>query len=108
VARAATPGEAAEALDALAPAAKDFGLAAHELEQLAARIHTLDEYGAAWQAADAACQPIVAALTQALAQARGEHLAGTLDDALYQPLEERIVSILGIEARGSLAHDRER
>ncbi|MFL5802049.1 MAG: hypothetical protein ACJ8CR_09960, partial [Roseiflexaceae bacterium] len=107
LAGAGAPGEAAEPAGALARAAKDFGQAAGDLAQMAARAYTLDEYGAARRAAGEAIRPGIEALAQALAQARGDYVAGALDDALYTALEERIVRILGVVARGSLAHDGE-
>jgi hypothetical protein len=107
LAGAAAPGETAEAASALALAAKDFGQAASDLDQLAARAYMLHEYGAAWRAAGVAARPATEALARTLAQARGDHLAGTLDDALYTALEERTARILGVVARSSLAHDSE-
>jgi hypothetical protein len=92
---------------ALAGAGEVFAQAAGALDRLAEHDYTLDEYGAGWEAAGEQVRPAIERLARALAHARGERLAGALDDAVYAPLEERITRVLGIVARGSLALDRE-
>jgi hypothetical protein len=96
-----------EAADAFTQAAAVFTAAAGDLGRLAESDYTLDEYGAAWNAAGEQTLPATGRLARALAHARGEHLAGALDGTLYARLEERITRVLGVVARGSFAHDRE-
>ncbi|HET9224787.1 MAG TPA: hypothetical protein VFO07_19900 [Roseiflexaceae bacterium] len=96
-----------EAANAFTQAAAVFTAVAGDLERLAEGYYTLDEYGTAWNAAGEQTLPATERLARALAHARGEHLAGTLDSAIYDVLDERITRVLGIAARGSFAHDRE-
>jgi hypothetical protein len=104
---AATGLTADEATAELAGAAEIFTQVAGELERLAERDYTVDEYGATWQAAGEQSRPAIERLARSLAHARGERLAGALDEATYAALEERITRVLGIVARGSLAPDQE-
>jgi hypothetical protein len=97
----------AEQAAVLTEAAAVFTQVAGDLERLAERDYTLDEYGAAWSAAGEQTRPAIERLAQALAHARGDRLAGAIDVAIYEVLEERITRVLGVAARGSLALDRE-
>jgi hypothetical protein len=98
---------ASEAAAALAESATALTHVAGELERLARHAYTLDEYRAAWGAAGEQSASATEGLKRALAQAREEHLAGALDSAIYEVLDERLTRVLGIIARGSLSLDRE-
>jgi hypothetical protein len=91
-----------ETAGALARAAEIYTRAAGDLEDLAGRHYTIEEYGAAWDAAGAACGPAFESLASALARARDDHLAGDLDAVVYAPLEEVVTRVLGIVARWGL------
>jgi hypothetical protein len=85
-----------EPLDTIAQTVDSFTAAAAQLEATAEQFATLDEYSAAWATVDKLCQPALAALTQALTQARGALLAGQLDPAAHTAIERRIARIMGV------------
>jgi hypothetical protein len=93
------PEAGGETSHALAQAAEVYSRAAGALEDLADRAYTIDEYGAAWDAAVSVCRPVVEALDRALARARDDHLAGDLAAEAYEPIEDVLTRILGIAAR---------
>jgi hypothetical protein len=101
------PAGADEVAAALAGAAGVLTQVAEDLERLARRDYTLEEYGAAWYAAGERCLPAIERLARALTHARGERLAGALDEVIYEAVEARIAHVLGIVVRGSLTLDRE-
>jgi hypothetical protein len=85
--------------DALALAAEEFVRAADGLEMLAERSYSIEDYGAAWEAASAICRSPTAALAQAHEQAS----AATTD--LAAGPEELLARILGTVTRwGILQH----
>jgi Glycosyl hydrolases family 35 len=101
--RAATLAEGApeqrDPLDTIAHTIESFTAAADYLAAIAEQFTTLDEYSAAWIAADDLCRSALTALAQALTQARGALLAGQLDPAAHEAIERRIARIMGVATR---------
>jgi len=77
------------------------------LTVLADRAFTLDEYAIAWRHASIVCAPVISALVRELARARGERLAGMLDEARYAAIEARLYATLEAAARASLRPDQD-
>jgi hypothetical protein len=86
-------------LDTLAPTAEPLTAAADHLATTAEQFTTLDEYSAAWLAADELCRPALTTLAQALTQARGALLAGQIDHATHEAIEQRVARIIGVATR---------
>jgi hypothetical protein len=84
-----------------------FAEAAAELEGLAGRTFTLEEYGVAWAASEEACGPAIEALARQLAAIRGAYLAGARDEQEYRAQEQLLAWALDLAARARLANDRE-
>lgn len=80
---------------------------AEALETLADQPFALDDYAVAWRHATAVCEPAVAARARGLARARGNRLAGVLDETQYAALEARLSTTLEHIARASLCYERE-
>jgi hypothetical protein len=101
--RATTLAEGAreqrDPLDTIARTVELFTAAADYLARIAEQFSTLDQYSAAWIAADELCQPALTALAQALTQARGALLAGQIDPAAHVAIERRIARIMGVATR---------
>lgn len=89
------PG-AAEVAGADAAAALREG--ARCLDTWRSRIATLDEYSAAWRAAEALSRPAISGLEHTLALARRACLEGALGQADYDELERRIGRVLAVAA----------
>jgi len=88
-----------DALDTIAQTVQPLNAAATQLDATAANFTTLDEYSAAWAAADALCRPVLAALARVLNQARGALLAGQLAPEAHAVIERRIARVLEVAGR---------
>jgi hypothetical protein len=86
--------EQADSLEAqLVRAIELLTAAAERLDAGAQQLTELEEYRAAWSAADDLCQTAISALAQALAQARGALLLGQREPAAHEALERWVASI---------------
>lgn len=90
-----------------ATAFQAFADAVGMLTAIADRAFTLDEYAIVWQHASTACTPAMGVLVRELAHARGERLAGVLDETRYAAIEARLHAILEAVARAGLRPDQE-
>ncbi len=100
--RAATLAEGAREqreLDTIEQTVEPFTAAADYLAAVAEQFTTLDEYSAAWVAADELCRPALIALVLTLTQARGALLAGQIDPAAHEAIERRIARIISVATR---------
>jgi glycosyl hydrolase family 35 len=86
-------------LDTVAQTFKLFTAAAEQLEAIAKQFTTLDEYRAAWIAADELCRPALTVLAQALTHARGALLASQIEPAAHEAIERRIARIMAVATR---------
>jgi hypothetical protein len=82
--------------DTVAQTVELFTAAAEQLEEIAKQFATLDEYSAAWSAADDLCRQAIVGLAQVLTQARGALLAGQIDPAAHEAIERPIARIMGV------------
>jgi Glycosyl hydrolases family 35 len=85
--------------DSIARTAEPLIAAAEYLAAIAEQFTTLDEYSAAWFAADELCRPALIALAQALTQARGALLTGQSDPVAHAAIEQRIARVSGVVVR---------
>ena len=97
--RAARLAEERDPLDTIAQAVEPFTAAAERLAATVEQFTTLDEYSAAWVAADELCRPALTLLAQALTQAHGALLAGQIDLAANAAIERRITRVTGVATR---------
>jgi len=95
---AAGTREQRDPLDAVARTVEPFIAAADYLAATAEQWTTLDQYSAAWIAANELCRPALTALAYALTQARGALLAGRIDPAMHEAIERQIARIINIAA----------
>jgi hypothetical protein len=92
-------------LDTIARTAEPLTAAADYLAAIAEQFTTLDQYSAAWIAADELCRPAFTALAQTLTQARSALLAGQSDPAAHDAIERQIARIINIAAPSKLIFD---
>jgi hypothetical protein len=97
--RAAALAKERDPLDTIARLVEPFTIAAEQLAAIAEQLTALDEYRAAWIAADELCRPALTALAQALTQARGTLLAGQIDPAAHTEIERQIARVRGVATR---------
>src|SRR5205085_426456 len=91
--------EQRDPIDTIAQAVAPLAHAAEQLQSICQQFTILDEYSAAWAAADELCQPALIALAQALTHARGALLAGQIEPAAHAAIEQRIARIIGVAMR---------
>jgi hypothetical protein len=82
--------------DILAQIVEPLTTAADHLAATAEQFTSLDEYSAAWSAADEQCRPALVILSHALTQARGALLSGRIDPAAHEAIEQRIARIMRV------------